>query len=180
MVEKSVALYDLDAQFKEIDALLESSGGDLEATANGKALGEWLEKNEIATAHKIDGYCAVIEKILGDAQVCDQMMKRLKERKTSMENKAERLKDALFQSMELRKILKVEAPMHTVWIQKNGGKPPVVIEKTLEEMPSQYRKTVPAHEEINTEKLKADAIAGVPEALEICKVGEIGKSLRIK
>lgn len=179
-MEKKMALFDLDQQFHEIDILLESAGGDLEATANGKSLAEWLEKNEIATAQKIDGYCAVIEKILGDAQVCDQMMKRLKERKASMENKAERLKDALFQSMELRKILKVEAPMHTVWIQKNGGKPPVVIEKTLEEMPEKYRKTIPEHQEIDTEKLKADAIAGVKEALEICKVGEIGKSLRIK
>lgn len=180
MSDKKLALYDLDAQFKDLDALLETSGGDLDQEKDGKTLAEWLEKNEIATKEKVDSYCFIIDRYYGDAAVCKQMIGLLKAREQAHIKKAERLEALLKQSMELRKVEKIPAPMHTVWIQKNGGKPSVVIEKTLEEMPPQYRKVVPEHEEIDTEKLKADAIAGNEDALKLCKVGEVGTSLRIK
>lgn len=167
------ALYDIDEGYKRILDVLEVNGGDL------TAMQDYIEKNEVLHREKIDNYVGVIEKIEADADVCEAMIKRLKARKASMEKNAERLKESLKESMKLRGIQKVEAPLHTIYIQKNS-QAAVVIKGTLEEMPTQYKRTIPEHEVIDTEKLRHDALNGVSEAVALCEVGEVGTSLRIR
>ena|SRR3990167_5009013 len=180
MSEKGLTLRDIDEQFREVEAILEASGGDLEQEMGGKPIVEWIERNEILHRDKVGAYCAYLKTLELDADKCKQMAKGYTDRAKVKLNTVERLTEALKQSMELRKIVKIDAPTNLIWIQKNGGKPPIVIKATLEQMPPQYRKTIPAQEVIDTEKLKQDALAGIPEALALCEVGEIGSSLRIK
>ncbi len=176
-MENKIALFDLDQQFREIDALLESAGGDLDATANGAPLAEWLEKNEIATAQKVDGYCAVIEKIQGDIDVCKQMIDRLEDRMASFDHKAARLKLALRESMNLRQIVKIEAPMHTVWTQRSGKAPLEIIDEKL--IPERFYVT--KTETVLAKDLLRQAVErGEPDACAAAKIGEVSQSLRIK
>src|SRR3990167_6130586 len=144
MSEKGLSLRNIDEQFRELDALLSDSGGDLDQEKDGKAIGEWIEKNEILHREKIGGYCAFLKTLELDADKCKQMAKSYTESAKVKLNTVERLMEALKQSMELRQIVKIDAPTNLLWIQKVGGKPAVIIKKTLEEMPTQYRKTIPA------------------------------------
>ena len=174
---KTPALYDLDQQFAELDALLEASGGDLDAEKGGKSLAEWVEQNQIATAAKVDSYAFVIERILGDAVVCDEMIARLKNRRDSMIAKADRLKAALQQSMDLRKIVKIDAPAHTIWRQKNGGKVPMEILVPEDQIPNEYKKAVLV---VDKERIRKLLEIGDKETEKIAKLGEVGTSLRIR
>ena len=180
MSENKISLRTIDEQFQEVQAILESSGGDLDMEKGGLSVLEWIDKNEIMHREKVGNYCAFLKTLELDAEKCKQMAKGYTERAKVKMNTAERLMEALKQSMEIRRIIKIDAPMNLIWIQKNGGKPPIVIKATLEQMPPKYRKTIPAQEVIDTEKLKEDALAGVPEALALCEVGDVGTSLRIK
>lgn len=179
-MNSDISLFEASAEIKEIESVLSENGGDLSVVKNGRSIEELLNDYQIVTQKKIDGICWLISKWEDEADSCKRHAVELNSKAKIKLNRVERLKQLIMDAMVVRGIVKVDGVEHSVWWQKNGGNPSVVIEKTLEEMPSQYRKTIPAHEEIDTEKLKADAIAGNEEALKLCKVGEIGTSLRIK
>src|SRR3990167_7858519 len=73
MTGKKLSLFDIDAQAKELEAILETSGGDLDQEKDGKAIGEWIDKNEILHREKIGGYCAILKTLSLDVEKCGQM-----------------------------------------------------------------------------------------------------------
>jgi hypothetical protein len=93
------------------------------------------------------------------------------------ENKLRRLKDAAKSAMEVRGIVKVEGEIHTISLQKNGGKPPLNLKVDEDKLPKVYIRWEPM---VDKDAIRADLIAGNPAAQAIAELGEVGSSIRIR
>ena len=121
-------LYELNELESEILEQLESDDG--------------IDK-EIYDAIKLDEKeklvsCArVYRQIVSDAQVCKDEEKRLSERKRKLENKAERLRQMIFEGMKMTDVKKIHRSEFDLIIKKN---PPSLHITTVNYIPQEYYK----------------------------------------
>lgn len=169
----SESFYALSAELVPLERALEAQGGVADDLQLVERVTELLGKVQ----EKVDRYGEFAE----DLQLAIDAMKakeeRLYERRKVFENKLERLKKAAKDSMELRGIAKVEGLEYTISVQKNGGRPAVKLKAPVDKIPLQYIVNIP---KADTEAIRADLIAGKPEALAIAELVEPGTSVRIR
>lgn len=122
-------LYDLSEQYQDLLDLVEEGYGDpQELLTMIEGIKEEINKKVVRTG-------LVIKQLNADAEMLNNEIKRLQERKKSVERGVDDLKAMLFDVMQKHDMNKVKDPLATVWIQNN---PPSVNVLNEEVIPSAY------------------------------------------
>ena len=162
------SLYDLSGQYLALAELADDPNMPPEA------LQDSLEGLDGAIEVKAQALLQVVAGMEGDTGAIDAEIKRLQERKRIIDNRAQRLRQYLFDNMQATGITKISCPLFAITLAK--GRPVVVIDAE-EEIPDEYTKTTVTRVPVKADILKA-LKAG--EKVPGCYLGESKQSLRIK
>lgn len=174
-------IFDIADDMQAIDDLLNEVGGDVTDEQAEEAIDKWLAELGNERDRKLDGYAHLIKSFSSTADSIKDEIDRLRARKQAHENSVARLKQRLQVYFEREGIEKVKTDLHTFAIQKNGGKPKVVLSDYFAEhpveLPEQLRRV---KFEPDLEALR-DALETDPEEFKVYgQIAEPGKSLRIR
>ena len=131
-----------------------------------------LEPIVMAIDEKADGYCAVISRFNGQAEMIKAEMDRLSARKTAIDNAVKRMKEALLTSMQITGRSEIKTDLHTIKIAKNGGKAPLEI---TGDVPDSFTKIT-----IEPDKDKIRDALEKGEKLDFAELKERGVHLNIR
>ena len=162
------SLYEVTGNILTLQELLESPLEDEEI------LKGTLEAVQGEYELKLEAYCKVIKNLEADMDALKNEVKRLTDKRKTLEANVDRLKKAMFDSMKATGTEKVKGQLFTVAIQRNGGKLPIVVDVPVDELPDTLVKVV--------ESPDLEAIGKLLEQGEspLAHYGERGESLRIK
>ena len=166
-----MTLYALSIQFQTILEMAEDGEIDMDVV-NGS-----LECVEADIEQKLDSYGVVINELSNDIEKIDKEIKRLTERKRTIDNNITRMKGAIKDAMEAIGKKKIKGDKFTWTIAKNGGKRPVVFKEgyNILSIPERFQDwTVKPDREKIREALESG------EELDFATLGERGESLRLK
>jgi hypothetical protein len=169
-------LYEMGAEFSALHVILTESAGEWteDVEARFAALGE-LDRD------KVDAYHAVITNLTAHAAGCQDEAQRLQEKAKIATTAAQRLKDRMKEYMELRGVTALQGDRWRAVIQKNGGKPPLVLDMAVDDLPSPFVRYTPT---ADTEMMRAKAlkdgrvIAG--EGVQVAHIDPPGTHLRFR
>ena len=162
------SLYELSGQYLALSELADDPNMPPEA------LQDSLEGLEGAIEVKAQALLQVVAGMEGDTGAIDAEIKRLQTRKSVITNRANRLRQYLFENMQATGISKISCPLFAITLAK--GRPMVeVIDAEL--IPDNYIKTTVTKSPIKADILKA-LKAG--ESVPGCALGESKQSLRIR
>jgi hypothetical protein len=167
-----VTLFDMTAEFRQLLDAIEGVEGE----PTPEVLAD-LERIEELIQDKADGYCSLIRHyealFAANADEASRLTKRAEEFGRKAKWLKQRLHDALVRLGEM----KVQTPMNTITVCRNGGAPPLDITIPVEELPEAYRvtKTVVSP---NGEAIRADLEVGLH--VPGCVLRERGTHLRLK
>lgn len=132
----TISLYEIGAEFAALEAALTESGGELtpEVEAAWDALGQ-LE------ARKLDAYRQVSIRFEYHAKACQAEIDVLTAKANASLNAAKRLKERLKLYMESRGVTELKGDLFAAKLQRNGGKPPLVLLVPVEELPPELTRT---------------------------------------
>ncbi len=159
------SLYEMEKEWQRVFEMLE------DPDIPDDAIFDTIESIEATMDIKADRYAMAIRSFDGDIAQIDAEIKRLRERKTAMQNRIQAMKNRLEDTMRATGRTKFKTALFSFDIQKNGGKPPLVI---TGEVPVNYRKPG----EPDNAAIRADLDLGV--YLPFAELGEVGESLRIR
>jgi hypothetical protein len=160
---------------RTIDALLGSSGGDLDVIP--PEVVQRVEALITATREKIDAYGDIADFLEDGIAAKAARIKHLQARKKAEENKLKRLKAAAGKAMELRNVLKLEGLIHAISRCRNGGEAPMELLVDEEEIPNRFKKQEWV---LDTDALRAAVEAKDPEAIKCAEIKERGWHVEIE
>ena len=138
------------------------------------ALTDSLEGIEGEIEVKAQALLQVVAGMEGDTGAIDREIERLKGRKQVIQNRANSLRQYLFDNMVISGINKIACPLFQITLAK--GRPMVVV-NDAESIPDKYIKTTitraPVKKEILAALKAGEGVAG-------CVLGESKRSLRVK
>ena len=126
-------IWDLTAQYKHLQTALECDPDDEELTA---LLAE--VKDDIKA--KADGYAKIIKNFEAEVDGLDAEIDRLTKRRNSRKNSIKRLKENLMYSMKETGETKFKTDLFSFGVQKVGGKEPLELTVSPEELPDELRR----------------------------------------
>lgn len=172
------SLYTLTEELIALDRLLVEAGGEVTEGTDGASLEDWLKKYEWQVGEKVDAYGGLIKNWEADIDGIKKEAERLVARAGVIGNKIKRLKEMAGLAMKMRGIRKIEGTLFTIALQKNGGKPPLImIVEDVAKLPEQFVKRTPAPD---SEAIRAALALNDPEAAKVARIGEVGESVRIR
>lgn len=123
-------LYELTGEYIQLMQMLEDASAEDEAeiAAAMEAVAGDIED-------KADAYARMMKNLQGDIDTLDQEEKRLKNRRTALENRVDRLKTAIQNAMELTGAKKLKTSIGNWSIQKN---PLSVSAVDVEKVPARF------------------------------------------
>lgn len=128
-----MTLYDLTEELMELLQLAEDPDTDPEALQGS------MESVSGLFEDKADGYAKVIRQLNAEADMVDAEIERLKAKKNSLKNNADRIKKALQAAMIATDKRKFKTPFFTFSIRRNAES--VVLDTDdLSKIPTQYLK----------------------------------------
>ena len=160
-------LYLLSGKYLELMDLAESLEEEDEQAFND-TLEAILGEVEIAA----DQYADIMAEINGRVDVIEKEIKRLTDRKRAFQNRYDRMKTAIFETMKRTEQKEIKTALHTFKIVKNGGLAPLVI---TGDVPRDYQVT-----KYEDDKAKIREALENGEELSFAHIGERGESLRIR
>jgi hypothetical protein len=171
------SLYQLTEEVVALDALLAEVGGDV-STPEGQTLEAWAEQFQWQMSDKVDAYGALYKNLEADAKAIADEVKRLTDRRRTLENRAARLLALAKFSMDRLHTRKLEGQRFTIVVQKAGGVAPVeLLVERPEDLPASFqRTTVSADNEAIREALEKKD----PSLEGKARLGERGEYVRIK
>jgi|694.fasta_scaffold85434_3 hypothetical protein len=168
-----MSLYAIQNEIESlIDALLEGGGTDMAAN---EALEQHLAGLDEALDQKAEGYASVIRSLELRARARKDEASRIRDLAEADEAVADRLKKRLKEAMEATGKTKIDTPRFKLSVAGNGGKAPLVIDGSADDLPPQFR--VVRHEP-NKDAIRSALEAG--QAVPGCTLLPRGTSLRIK
>ena len=108
------SLYQLTAEHRLIYDMLEENGGEITPEIE-----EALQLNEESFMEKADGYCEIIAKYHGMAQLATERIRQLQTFKKVAENAEKRLKERLQLAMNEYGLTKVELGLHKLSLRSS-------------------------------------------------------------
>jgi len=164
----SFSIYELTGDYLNLLAMAEDPDIDEQVFL------DTLEGIEGALEDKADGYVKVMKQLESNMAGLDAEIKRLQDRKTSMKNNVDRMKNTLQKMMEETGKEKFKTELFSYNIQNN---PPSLVMDTedIEVIPMEY--LVPQNPAIDKKKIKDDIKAG--KEIDFAHL-VTGRSLRIK
>ena len=166
-----MTLYQLSIQFQTILEMAEDGEIDMDVV-NGS-----LECVEADIEQKLDSYGVVINELSNDIENIEKEIKRLTDKKRTIDNNITRMKGAIKTAMDAIGKKKIQGNKFTWTIAKNGGKRPVVFKEgyNILSIPERFQDwTVKPDREQIREALESG------EQLDFATLGERGESLRLK
>lgn len=103
-------------------------------------------------AAKAENLAKIIRMLQAQAELSKTEAQRLSDRAQSFSNRAEFMKNVLFENMKAMNIRKFKTPLFTISIVKNGGKEPLVITGTIEDIPGKY--LIPQQPKIDNDAIR--------------------------
>ena len=167
------SVYELTGTLMYIQQLL------TEAEEDDQVIKDTLEAVQGEYDYKVEGCCKVVKNIEADINAYKTEAKRLTDRAKILEKNVERLKATIFDSMKSTNTHCINGQLFKITIAKNGGKLPVVYDKSNKEITA----TLPDDLVNIVESPNLDAIRTLLESgktVEGFTLGERGESLRIK
>lgn len=164
--------------YLRIVELLSQDDGEVttESVTRQEELEQLLGFMEDSLVEKIDGYASIINHLLSHADLAKREAERIRQRSNRYEQQAKWLKDRLKQAMKRLGTQKIESPLHTVTICKNGGLVPLLLEHAdIHDIPDEYLRIV---FEPEVDDIRKALESG--KAVNCCRLGERGDHVRIK
>lgn len=87
---------------------------------------------------KVENCVKIIKNLQADAAGANEEAQRLSARAKAYEKRADLLKRYVLASMKAANIQKIKTPLFTVSIDKNGGKQPLVMTGSIDDIPGRY------------------------------------------
>ena len=179
--ETKRTLFDISDDVQALSALLDETGGDITDEQAEQAVDQWLQALGAERDDKLNSYAYFLRSIDSDVDAIKAEIERLRARKSAMENKAARLKARLQWFFESTGIERIQTPVFTFAIQKNGGKPRVILSEYFQhnpqELPEPLRR-VKFEPDLDAIRTLLESDAENNQALG--HIAEQGRSLRIK
>lgn len=161
-----MTLYELTEEFHR---LYEIADGD-----DPEALKDTLDLLEGDLEEKIDSYVAVCRLVENDIDFLGKEEARIKARKTAKANNLKAIKERMQLAMDSLGKTKIQTALNTVSIQKNGGRLPVVLDVSPDDLPDSL---VRIKKDPDTDAIRKYLDDG---NTEYAHYGERGRSLRIR
>jgi chromosome segregation ATPase len=163
-----VKLYELTQAYNEVWSLVDNEETDLQV------IEDTLSSLEGAIEDKAANIALFVRGIDADVSVIDAEVKRLQDRKRSLVNRMDGLKNYLKGQMEAANMPKIKTATHTISLQNN---PPAVNIYDQEQIPASFLTIIPEQYQPDKKRISEALKAGeqVPGA-ELTQ----GKSLRIR
>lgn len=133
-----------------------------------------LESIEGEIEDKADNYAKIIKELEAKQKARKEEAKRLTESAKTFENRANTLKQNLFNAMKTTGKTKFATDLFSFNIQKNGGKLPLIIDD-ISKVPEKYFKHT--EKELDNTKIRE---ALDKKEIDFAYYGEQGESLRIR
>lgn len=115
-------LFELTGKYKELL--------DMEEEMDPTLFHDTLDSITDAIEDKAVGYASVIQQFKADSKALSDEIKRLTERKQSIDGKIKIMQESLQDAMEESNVEKIKSPKFTVWLQNN----PVSVKVTNESL----------------------------------------------
>jgi hypothetical protein len=168
------SFFEISTELRPLEDALEAAGGEVDGN---EGIVERVTDLLTATQQKVDAYGFFAKGLEMKIKALKAYEDEIAQQRQVFENKLRRLKDAAKSAMEVRGIVKVEGEIHTISLQKNGGKPPLNLKVDEDKLPKVYIRWEPM---VDKDAIRADLIAGNPAAQAIAELGEVGSSIRIR
>lgn len=165
-------LYEITGELLGLEALFEAKGGEL----TDEELAAYLKLEEDFT-EKVDRTIAFIREVEARAAARAEEARRLSELARSDQNLAERLKAYIMAAMKARGVSKLETPRFRVSVRMAGGKQPITLKVTPDELPERFQRIV-VHPDM--EAIRQALEAGDFEAASVAEFAERKEYLAIK
>lgn len=101
---------------------------------------------------KAESLAKIIRMLQAQAELSKAEAQRLSDRAQSFSNRADFMKSVLFENMKAMNIRKFKTPLFTISIVKNGGKEPLVITGSIEDIPGKY--LIPQQPKIDNDAIR--------------------------
>lgn len=101
---------------------------------------------------KAESLAKIIRMLQAQAELSKAEAQRLSDRAQSFSNRADFMKSVLFENMKAMNIRKFKTPLFTISIVKNGGKEPLVITGSIEDIPGKY--LIPQEPKLNNDAIR--------------------------
>lgn len=125
-------MYELSEDYRQVLELMEEDDWD-EQTAR-----DTLEAVFGEIEYKAESMAKIIRMFNASAETAKAEADRLSARAKSFNNKADFIKSVLFENMKAINKTKIKTPLFTISIAKNGGKEPLKITGSLDDIPGKY------------------------------------------
>ena len=162
------SLFDLTGEYLSIMDMLEDGEVDEQLI-----LYSW-EAIEGEFNLKAEAYAKIMKNLQAQSNSLKVVIDELTKKKKTLENRQQRLKDAMFNSMKALDLKEAGTDIFKIKIQKNGGRLPIVLDVEPEALPWDLRVV---EVKADNEALREYIING---GTEYAHFGEAGESLRIK
>ena len=161
-------LYDMTGQYLALAELAD------DPDMPEDALTDSLEGIEGEIEVKAQALLQVVAGMEGDTGAIDRELERLKGRKQVIQNRANRLRQYLFDNMVISGIDKISCPLFQITLAKAR---PVVVVNEVKAIPDKFIKTT-----LTKAPMKKEILAALKagEGVSGCVLGESKRSLRIK
>lgn len=126
-----MTIYELNADWQRVFEML------LDPEIPEEAVFDTIEMIEAGMDDKADSYAKILKSMEGDVAQIDTEIKRLQERKQSINRRHDWMKQSLFDMMKATGRTKFKTALFSFSIQRNGGKKPIGLTDTV---PEQWRK----------------------------------------
>lgn len=143
-----MTIYELNGEYMELMDMLE-------VEPDSEIIKDTLEALSGELDQKYEGYCKIIKEFEGRAKAIKGEIERLKEKMSSAEHAAKRLRNALFDSMQLTERKKIDGAVFTIYLKNNAPQ----LDKIPDILPGEY--LIQQEPTIDKRKLLADVKAGV-------------------
>jgi hypothetical protein len=164
-------LYDISKELVELDHALTLAGGEVDPDG---LLERWFAELHSAKDAKLNGYCELIQEINARAVSRETESRRLADRATADNNAVDRLKNRLLDFCVVQNYRRINTGKFGLTVAQNGGKLPLVLPVTVEEIPAEFLDMVPT---VNRQRIRNVLERGVE--LPFAHLGERGIHLRI-
>lgn len=125
-------LYELTEEWEAVADML------YDGETDEQVILDTLESIEGEIEDKADNYAKLIRTIKADAEVLKEEEERLRNRRISLENRVQRLKDTLQANLEFIGKTKFKTALFSFSVSKNGGKQPLEITDNLDDIPGKF------------------------------------------
>lgn len=152
-------LYELASKYKELLDYMQSV--DVTTEEQEEVFHSTLESVDGAIEEKAENIVHVLHQLRADEETIDKEIKRLRDKKRSLENNQRSLKEYLKDTMEYAGKDKIKTPLFSIWTQNN--RPSVVVEDE-DKIPQEFmreRTTITVDKRKLAEALQEKDIDGV-------------------